>query len=65
LDWGTICQTGELRHIDYELLFTFPQLTDKIIPAFEKAHGPGFLALIMVDSSQGHLAYAENSLLVS
>jgi hypothetical protein len=65
LDWGTICQTGELRHIDYELLFTFPQLMDKIIPAFEKAHGPGFQALIIVDNLQSHSAYAENALLVS
>jgi hypothetical protein len=28
-------------------------------------HGPGYQALIMVDNSQGHLAYAENALLAS
>src|SRR6266487_352760 len=41
------------------------QLVEKIIPAFEKAHGPGFQALVMVDNSQGHSAYAEDALLVS
>ncbi|KAF8168736.1 hypothetical protein BJ912DRAFT_913240 [Pholiota molesta] len=41
------------------------QLAEKIIPAFEKAHGPGFQALIMVDNSQGHAAYATDALLVS
>jgi len=41
------------------------QLHEKIISAFEKAHGPGYQALIMVDNSQGHSAYAEDALLVS
>ena len=41
------------------------QLCNKIIPAFEKAHGLGYQALIMVDNSQGHSAYAEDALLVS
>lgn len=41
------------------------QLTKKIIPAFEKAHGPSYQALIMVDNSQGHSAYAANALVVS
>jgi transposase len=41
------------------------QLCEKIIPAFEKVHGPGYQALIMVDNSQGHSAYAEDALLVS
>lgn len=41
------------------------QLKEKIIPAFEAAHGPGYQALIMVDNSQGHSAYAENALLTS
>ncbi len=53
----------------FNLLFTvtnlFLQLIEKIIPAFEKAHGPGFQALIMVDNSQGHSAYAIDALLVS
>jgi hypothetical protein len=43
----------------------FPQLKDKIIPAFEAVHGTGYQALIMVDNSQGHSAYAENALVVS
>ncbi|KAI0372083.1 hypothetical protein BV20DRAFT_1034932 [Pilatotrama ljubarskyi] len=41
------------------------QLKEKIIPAFEAAHGPGFQALIMVDNSQGHSAYSEDALLTS
>ncbi|KIL55377.1 hypothetical protein M378DRAFT_90974 [Amanita muscaria Koide BX008] len=41
------------------------QLIEKIIPAFEKAHGPGYQALIMVDNSQGHSAYATDALLTS
>ncbi|EPS97533.1 hypothetical protein FOMPIDRAFT_1031940 [Fomitopsis schrenkii] len=41
------------------------QLQEKIIPAFERAHGPGYQALIMVDNSQGHSAYAEDALLAS
>jgi len=44
---------------------TCPQLKEKIIPAFEKMHGAGYQALIMVDNSQGHSAYAEDSLLMS
>ena len=41
------------------------QLTEKIIRTFEEAHGPGYQALIMVDDSQGHSAYAADALLVS
>ncbi|KAF9455971.1 hypothetical protein BDZ94DRAFT_1327276 [Collybia nuda] len=41
------------------------QLREKIIPAFEQAHGEGYQALIMVDNSQGHSAYAIDALLVS
>ena len=41
------------------------QLSEKIIPAFEKAHPPGYQALIMVDNSQDHSAYAEDALLTS
>ncbi|KAF8572942.1 hypothetical protein K439DRAFT_1650080 [Ramaria rubella] len=41
------------------------QLKETIIPAFEAAHGPGYQALIMVDNSQGHSAYALDALLVS
>ena len=52
----------------YSLLKQIPslaQLTDKIIPAFEDAHGPGYQAVIMVDNSQGHSVYAENTLVIS
>ncbi|KIY60956.1 hypothetical protein CYLTODRAFT_447875 [Cylindrobasidium torrendii FP15055 ss-10] len=41
------------------------QLKEKIIPAFERAHGAGHQALFMIDNSQGHLAYATDALLVS
>jgi hypothetical protein len=41
------------------------QLRERIIPAFEKAHGPEYQALIMVDNSQGHSAYSEDALLTS
>jgi hypothetical protein len=39
-------------------------LKEKIIPAFEKAHGPEYQALFMVDNSQGHSAYPADALLV-
>ena len=41
------------------------QLHEKIIPAFEQEHGPGYQGLIMVDNSQGHSAYSEDALLIS
>ena len=41
------------------------QLVEKIIPAFENAHGPGYQALIMVDNSQGHSAYPADALRLS
>ncbi|KIJ33272.1 hypothetical protein M422DRAFT_264821 [Sphaerobolus stellatus SS14] len=41
------------------------QLKEWFFPAFEKAHGPGYQALVMVDNSQGHSAYAENALLTT
>lgn len=56
---------------DYLILYShskqveISQLKDKIIPAFERAHGPGYQALIMVDNSQGHSAWPEDALLVS
>jgi hypothetical protein len=43
----------------------FIKLAEKIIPAFEKAHGPSYQALIMVDNSQGHSAYSVDALLTS
>jgi hypothetical protein len=39
------------------------KIREKIIPAFEAAHGTGHQALIVVDNSQGHSAYAEDALL--
>ncbi len=39
-------------------------MKEKIIPAFEKAHGPEYQALFMVDNSQGHSAYPVDALLV-
>jgi hypothetical protein len=41
------------------------QLIEKIIPAFETAHGAGHQALFLIDNSQGHSAYSEDALLVS
>ena len=41
------------------------QLKEKLIPAFEMAHGPGYQALFLIDNSQGHSAYLEDALLVS
>jgi hypothetical protein len=41
------------------------QLHEKIIPAFKKAHGPGYQALIMVENSKGYSAYAEDALLMN
>ncbi|KIJ51680.1 hypothetical protein M422DRAFT_78752, partial [Sphaerobolus stellatus SS14] len=41
------------------------QLKEDFAPAFEKAQGPGYQALVMVDNSQGHSAYSEDALVVS
>ncbi|KXN87524.1 hypothetical protein AN958_08597 [Leucoagaricus sp. SymC.cos] len=41
------------------------QLHKKIIPTFEQIHGPGYQALIIVDNSQGHYAYAKDALVAS
>ncbi|KAF9493177.1 hypothetical protein BDN71DRAFT_1483547 [Pleurotus eryngii] len=41
------------------------QLKEKIILTFKKYHGAGYKALIIVDNSQGHLAYATDTLLTS
>ena len=40
----------------------FMQMSEKIIPAFEAAHGAGYRALFLIDNSQGHSAYAEDAL---
>ena len=41
------------------------QLCERLIPAFEVAHGAGYQALFLIDNSQGHSAYSEDALLVS
>jgi hypothetical protein len=41
------------------------KLVEKIIPAFEELRGPEYQVLTMVDNSQGHTAYFEDTLLVS
>ncbi|KAJ7865839.1 hypothetical protein B0H13DRAFT_2352779 [Mycena leptocephala] len=41
------------------------QLKNKIIPAFEAAHGPGYQMLLMVDHSKGHRMYRLDAPLVS
>ena len=46
-------------------MYYFIKLTEKIIPAFEKAHGPSYQAPVMVDNSQGHSAYSVDALLTS
>lgn len=53
----------ELTRSEYALILF--QLKEKIIPTFEKYHGAGYKALIIVDNSQGHLAYTTNTLLTS
>lgn len=53
----------ELTRSEYALIRF--QLKEKIIPTFEKYHGAGYKALIIVDNSQGHSAYATNTLLTS
>ncbi|TBU52039.1 hypothetical protein BD310DRAFT_833073 [Dichomitus squalens] len=41
------------------------QLIEKFFPAFEAAHGPGHIAVIFVDNSQGHSCYAPDALRAS
>ncbi|KIJ39315.1 hypothetical protein M422DRAFT_257928 [Sphaerobolus stellatus SS14] len=41
------------------------QLKERFFSAFEAAHGPGYQALVLIDNSQGHSAYAEDALLTS
>ncbi|KAJ4492735.1 hypothetical protein C8J55DRAFT_418198 [Lentinula edodes] len=40
-------------------------LKEKIIPTFEKLHGPNYQALFLIDNSQGHSAYAVDALLAN
>ena len=66
LDWWMVLQASELPHtlrcylISHEL-----QMSDKIIPTFEAAHGARYRVLFLIDNSQGHSAYAEDALQVS
>ncbi|KAG1779490.1 hypothetical protein EV702DRAFT_1195449 [Suillus placidus] len=48
-----------------EMFVAQGNLRDKIIPAFKRAHRPGYQALFLIDNSQGHSAYAEDVLLIS
>ncbi|TFK91105.1 hypothetical protein K466DRAFT_483432 [Polyporus arcularius HHB13444] len=41
------------------------QLKEKFFPAFRKAHGEGYVAVVLVDNSQGHSCYADDALRVS
>ena len=50
---------------NYLIKYLLSQLKEKIIPAFEAAHGPSYQALIMVNNSQGHSAYSVDALLTS
>ncbi|KIJ35022.1 hypothetical protein M422DRAFT_262760 [Sphaerobolus stellatus SS14] len=50
---------------DYYSRKFYIKLKERFFPAFEKAHGPGYQALVMVDNSQGHAAYAVDALLTS
>ena len=40
------------------------QIKNKIIPVFERLHGPDYQALIMVDNSQGHSVWPKDALRV-
>ena len=63
----TICETGMQFHNSKSFLSepNFIQLHEKIIPEFEWLHGPEYKALLMVDNSQGHVAYTNDALLAS
>ena len=68
MEWQDVCETGAVVYNEFTIVFEtehWEQLREKIIPAFEKAHGPGYQALIMVDNSQGHSAYGVDALLTS
>ena len=56
--------SGAIRVLEMCVTDCF-QLQEKIIPVFEHVHGPGYQALILVDNSQGHSAYAIDALLAS
>ena len=52
-------------YLECNLVINSCKLKEKIIPAFEEAHGAGYQALFFIDNSQGHSAYAEDALLAS
>ena len=55
-------------HIDLRLpiILNFGgQINERIIPAFEEVVGPGYQALIIVNNSQGHSAYAKDALVAT
>ena len=54
-----------ISHFKFFSKLNFLQLCEKIIQEFEQLHGLDYQALIMVDKSQGHTAYAEDALLAS
>ena len=69
LDQQALCETGNR---DCNSIFKKSwiwqnnlQLKNKLIPAFERAHGAGHQALFLIDNSQGHSAYGKNALLIS
>ena len=41
------------------------QLKEKFFPTFQAAHGPNCTAVVLVDNSQGHSAYADDALRAS
>jgi hypothetical protein len=56
---------SELQKQNLSLIALYVQLKEKIIPAFEAAHGASYQALFLIDNSQGHSAYGEDTLLIS
>ena len=48
-------------YLECDLVINSCKLKEKIIPAFEEAHGAEYQALFFIDNSQGHSAYAEDT----
>ena len=59
-----VCATNQNSKQNSVLIFIL-QLNERIIPAFEEAHGAGYQALFLIDNSQGHSTYSPDALLVS
>lgn len=67
LDRRIVHQTGIshfLHHTCNLSKLLILKLKEKIIPEFERLHGPQYQALIVVDNSQGHGIYAPDALLI-